>query len=170
MVQFSYVPMKRIECAMENKNAIEVLNDLIKINNDRIEGYEKAAENVGKADVMLKTLFYQISEESQEYKKELTDRVRALGGEPATSSTVPGKIYRTWMDVKVTFSGDDAKATLESCEFGEDAALKAYRQALDHNEEYPASVRHLIEDQMSMIKMSHDLIRNRRDEYKEVHH
>jgi uncharacterized protein (TIGR02284 family) len=155
---------------MENKVAIEVLNDLIKINNDRIAGYEKAAENVDKADVMLKTLFYQIAEESQEYKKELIDRVTALGGEPATSSTAPGKIYRGWMDVKATFSGDDAKAMLESCEFGEDAAQKAYKQALDRSEEYPASVRHLIEDQKNMLKMSHDLIRNRRDEYKEVHH
>lgn len=155
---------------MENKIAIEVLNDLVKINNDRIAGYEKAAENVEKNDVMLTTLFYQIAEESQEFKKELTDRVTALGGEPATSSTAPGKIYRVWMDVKVTFSGDDSTATLESCEYGEDAALKAYKQALDRSEEYPASVRHLIEDQKNMLKMSHDLIRNRRDEYKEVHH
>ena len=155
---------------MENQNAIDVLNDLIKINLDRIEGYEKAAENVGKADVMLKTLFYQIAEESQEYKKELADRVTALGGEPAESSTAPGKIYRAWMDVKATFSGDDAKAMLEACEYGEDAAQKAYKQALDRSEEYPASVRHLIEDQKNMLKMSHDLIRSRRDEYKEIHH
>jgi uncharacterized protein (TIGR02284 family) len=150
--------------------AIDVLNDLIKINNDRIAGYEKAAENIEKGDVMLKTLFYQIAEESQEFKKELTDRVTAIGGEPATSSTAPGKIYRVWMDVKATFSGDDTKATLESCEYGEDAALKAYKQALDKSEEYPASVRHLIEDQRNMLKMSHDLIRSRRDEYKAVHH
>jgi uncharacterized protein (TIGR02284 family) len=155
---------------MENKIAIEVLNDLIKINNDRIEGYEKAAENVDKSDVMLKTLFYQIAEESQEYKKELSDRVIALGGEPVSSSTAPGKIYRAWMDVKATFSGDDAKAMLEACEYGEDAAQKAYKQALDRSEEYPASVRHLIEDQKNMLKMSHDLIRSRRDEYKEIHH
>lgn len=155
---------------MENKIAIEVLNDLIKINNDRIAGYEKAAENVDKSDVMLKTLFYQVAEESHEYKKELTDRVVALGGEPATSSTAPGKIYRAWMDVKATFSGDDAKAMLEACEFGEDAAQKAYKTALDRSEEYPASVRHLIEDQKNMLKMSHDLIRSRRDEYKEIHH
>jgi uncharacterized protein (TIGR02284 family) len=155
---------------MENKIAIEVLNDLIKINNDRIQGYEKAAENVNKSDVMLKTLFYQVAEESQEYKKELTDRVVALGGEPATSSTAPCKIYHAWMNVKATFSGNDAKAMLEACEYGEDAAQKAYKQALDRSEEYPASVRHLIEDQKNMLKMSHDLIRSRRDEYKEVHH
>ncbi len=154
---------------MENTIAIDVLNDLIKINNDRIAGYEKAAENIETGDVMLKTLFYQIAEESQEFKKELVDRVSALGGEPATSSTAPGKIYRVWMDVKATFSGDDVKATLESCEYGEDAALKAYKQALEKSEDYPASVRHLIEDQKNMLKMSHDLIRNRRDEYKEVH-
>jgi uncharacterized protein (TIGR02284 family) len=155
---------------MENKTAIEVLNDLIKINNDRIAGYEKAAENVEKTDVMLKTLFYQTAEESQAYKKELTERVIALGGEPSTSSTAPGKIYRGWMDVKATFSGDDSKAMLEACEYGEDAAQKAYKQALERSEEYPASVRHLIEDQKNMLKMSHDLIRSKRDEYREVTH
>jgi hypothetical protein len=33
------------------------------------------------------------------------------------------------MDVKVSFSGNDRQAILESCEFGEDAAQKAYKDA-----------------------------------------
>jgi len=35
------------------------------------------------------------------------------------------------MDVKNTFTGDDRHSVLESCEGGEDAALKAYKDALD---------------------------------------
>src|SRR5688572_9003741 len=132
---------------MKNEKNIEVLNDLIKINNDRIEGYEKAAENVDQSEVMLKTLFYQLSEESQEFKRELTERVSALGGEPANDSTVPGKVYRLWMDIKSTFTGRDKKAILESCEFGEDAAQRAYKLALEDRDELPFSSVQLIEDQ-----------------------
>lgn len=153
---------------MDNKKAIDVLNDLIRINNDRIEGYEKASENIDQSDVMLKTLFYQIAEESRSFRRELTDRVESLGGEPARDTTASGKIYRVWMDVKVTFSGNDSKSTLNACEFGEDAALRAYRQALEESAKGSTSVRQLIEDQMGLLKMSHDLIRKRRDEFQEV--
>ena len=151
-----------------NEKTIEVLNDLIKINNDRIEGYENAAENIDPSEVMLKTLFYQIAEESQDFKSALASRALALGGEPASDSTIPGKIYRAWMDVKATFSGDDKKATLESCEFGEDAAQRAYKEALAASEDLPADIVQTIEEQRNLLKMSHDLIRNQRDEYKAV--
>ncbi len=36
----------------------EILNDLVKINNDRIEGYEKAIANLNDEDQDLKSLFY----------------------------------------------------------------------------------------------------------------
>lgn len=153
---------------MENKKIIEVLNDLIKINNDRIAGYEKAADNLEGSEVMLKTLFYQIAEESQQLKSDLILKVNTLGGDPATDSTVPGKIYRVWMDVKATFSGDDNKSTLEACEFGEDAAQRAYKDALEDSKDFPSSIRQLIEEQKNTMKMSHDLIRNQRDELKSV--
>lgn len=153
---------------MDNKEIIGVLNDLIRINNDRIEGYEKASENIDQTDVMLKTLFYQIAEESRSFRRELTERVESLGGEPARDTTASGKIYRVWMDVKVTFSGNDSRSTLNACEFGEDAAMRAYRQALDESVKAPAGIRQLIEDQMGLLKMSHDLVRKRRDEFEEV--
>ena len=40
-----------------SKEIIEVLNDLIKINNDRIEGYDKAIENAKTIDVGLQSIF-----------------------------------------------------------------------------------------------------------------
>jgi hypothetical protein len=41
----------------KNETAIEVLNDLIRINNDRIEGYEKAVNKTNETDVDLRTIF-----------------------------------------------------------------------------------------------------------------
>lgn len=149
-----------------NKEAVDNLNDLILINNDRINGYEKAASEIG--DVLeaaeIKSLFFQMSEESREYKDELIDAVTRLGGSPASDdTTVSGKIYRAWMDVKATFSGDDVLAALQSCEFGEDAALKAYQEVM--KEQNPSEVASLVETQYGSLKASHDRIKRYRDEY-----
>lgn len=153
---------------MENQNndIIEVLNDLIRINRDRIAGYEKAVENLEEGDAVLRTLFYQLSDESQKLKEELSQEVRSLGGEPAEDTTMSGKIYRAWMDVKDVFAGDDAKSALEACEYGEDAAQKAYAEAIEDSAQFPEHIQRLIRDQKDMLRLSHDLIRNKRDEYK----
>ena len=107
----------------------EVLNDLIKINNDRIAGYEKAITELPVADVDLKALFSGLIEQSQMLKDELQQHISAWKDRVDDETTASGKIYRAWMDVKQTFALDDRKAILESCEYGEDAAQKAYRQA-----------------------------------------
>lgn len=153
-----------------SKKIVEVLNDLIRINRDRIAGYEKAVENVEEGDAVLRTLFYQLSDESQKLKEELADTVRSYGGDPAEDTTMSGKIYRAWMEVKDTFSADDAKSALEASEYGEDAAQKAYAEALDDSKDFPDNVRRLIQDQKDMLRLSHDLIRNKRDDYEAATH
>lgn len=154
----------------DNENIIEILNDLIRINRDRIAGYKKAAEGIEEEDEGLESLFHQLADESQRIKEELTEAVIAQGGEPATDTTVSGKIYRAWMSVKDTFTGDDIKSTLEACEFGEDAAQKAYTEALKDSNELPNTLKLMIRDQKDLLKMSHDLIRNKRDQYQETEH
>jgi uncharacterized protein (TIGR02284 family) len=146
-----------------NDNLTEVLNDLIRINNDRITGYEKAAEEARNIDVDLRTVFTRMAEESRQYAAELTQEVVKLGGEPATGTTNSGKIYRVWMDVKATFTGSSRQAILENCEFGEDAAQKAYDSALKSDAEISADVRQLITNQKSSLKTSHDVIKKYRD-------
>ena len=151
-----------------NEKLTEVLNDLIRINNDRTTGYEKAAGEARSIDVDLQATFNKMANESRKYAAELTNEVQRLGGEPATGTTNSGKIYRVWMDVKATFSGKDRQAILESCEFGEDAAQKAYREALASDAEMSAETRKLITDQQSSLKTSHDIIKKYRDAQKAV--
>jgi uncharacterized protein (TIGR02284 family) len=146
-----------------NDNMIEVLNDLIRINNDRIVGYEKAADEAKNIDVDLKAIFSRMSEESRQYAAELTQEVVKLGGEPATGTTNSGKIYRAWMDIKATFTGNSRQAILENCEFGEDAAQKAYDSALKTDSELSTDVRQLIANQKSSLRTSHDVIKKYRD-------
>ncbi|HEY3404679.1 MAG TPA: PA2169 family four-helix-bundle protein [Ohtaekwangia sp.] len=151
-----------------DKKVVEILNDLIRINRDRAEGYEKAANAIEDSlyDAEIKTVFHQLAEESQTNKTELSSIVQQLGGEPATDTTASGKLYRVWMDVRNTFSGDDTLATLRSCEYGEDAAQKAYRDALEESIAWPSNVLDVINSQQKVLKASHDRIKRYRDEYK----
>lgn len=149
-----------------NEKLVEVLNDLIQINNDRVVGYEKAANETKSLDVDLQTIFHKMADDSRKYAAELTREVGKLGGEPTTGTTNNGKIYRVWMDVKATFTGHDRQAVLENCEFGEDAAQKAYRAALASDAEMSADVRQVITDQQASLKTAHDLIKKYRDAHK----
>jgi uncharacterized protein (TIGR02284 family) len=146
-----------------NENLTEVLNDLIRINNDRIEGYKRAVKESDDSDVDLKAIFSRMEDESRQYVSELTREVVKLGGEPAEGTTASGKIYRAWMDVKATFTGSDRAALLSSCEYGEDAAQKAYQEALTTDEALTTEVRQLIANQQASLKVSHDTIKKYRD-------
>ena len=145
-----------------NEKTAEVLNDLIQINNDRVRGYEKAADETKTKDVDLQAIFRQMAAESRSYVNDLSQYVNASGEEPATSTTTSGKIYRAWMDVKATFTGKDRKAILASCEFGEDAAQKAYKEALEDKDLTP-DVRATIENQKKTLRQAHDKIKSMRD-------
>ena len=145
-----------------NDKTSEILNDLIQINNDRVAGYEKAANETDIKDVDLRSLFSELAADSRRYANELGKYI-SITSEPAESTTFRGKIYRTWMDVKATFAGHDRKTILASCEFGEDAAQKAYDAALASDAKLPVEVRQLIMDQKTSLKKSHDRIKRMRD-------
>lgn len=137
----------------------EVINDLIQINNDRIRGYENAATQA--SDNNLRSLFKDMSAESEQCVQELRGLAVKEGGEPANGTTIRGKIYRAWMDLKAAFTGNDRKSLLASCEFGEDSLQRAYRSAL--KEPISASTRDLVEKQQRHLLQSHDRIRDLKD-------
>ncbi len=148
---------------MENEKVIGILNDLIRINNDRIVGYEKGIDELKDEDNDLKTLFNRYVSESSKYAQELTAEVTRLGGDAADGTTNSGKVYRVWMDLKAVVSGKDRKAVLSNCEFGEDAAQKAYDTALNTDIEFEASLRDLIVKQKATLKIGHDEVKRLRD-------
>jgi uncharacterized protein (TIGR02284 family) len=148
---------------MENEKVIDILNDLIRINNDRVEGYGKAIDELKDEDGDLKTLFQRYVSESRRYSEEMTAEVSRLGGDAANGTTNSGKVYRVWMDLKATIAGKDRKAILSNCEFGEDAAQKAYDTALNSDVEFEASLRDLIVRQKAGLKSGHDEVKRLRD-------
>ena len=148
-----------------NENTIEVLNDLIRINNDRVEGYNKAIDQSEKDHIDLINTFQKMIMQSNDYLSDLSSLVTKYGGTVSTDSTIMGKIYRTWMDIQITFSANDRKNILGECEFGEDAAQRAYKIAQNENN-ITEEARSLITVQKNALKSSHDLIKSWTDKEK----
>ncbi|SDQ98068.1 conserved hypothetical protein [Chryseobacterium soldanellicola] len=152
---------------MSHNACIEAMNDLIKINNDRIEGYEKAIEELQDGENSdLKSLFSEMISESRTYKSELERKIISYGGSTDGGTTTSGKLYRAWMDVRAAFSGGNRISVLSNCEAGEDAAQKAYKSAIE-DADVMEETKVLLRDQQQSLRSSHDKIKALRDNAKQ---
>jgi uncharacterized protein (TIGR02284 family) len=81
-----------------NEKLNEVLNDLVRINNDRITGYEKAADETKDIELDLKAIFHKMADESRKYVSKLNGEISKYGGEHVEGSCMDGcksNIYRS---------------------------------------------------------------------------
>lgn len=147
---------------MEIEKAIEAFNSLIVINNDRIEGYKTAEAEAQETD--LKMLFSDLRETSILNRKELVAEVMRLGGKPDEGTRVTGKFFRVWMDVKAAFTGNDRKAILDSCEYGEDVILETYKKVLiqDH-QDTNSKEQDMLNKHYALLKSDHEKVIQLRD-------
>ena len=147
-----------------NSKVVDALNNLVQINNDRIEGYERAAKETEDKD--LKDLFNQMASKSHMMKSQLSSEVIKRSGKPTESTTNSGKAFRVWMDFKAALTGKNRKAILSSCEFGEDAAQDTYEDVLKEGNELPTEIVDLISTQKSQLREDHDRVKTLRDSAK----
>ena len=147
---------------MENEKTIKALNELIEINNDRVEGYDTAAKETDASD--LKSLFTKLSTTSHKNLSDLRSEVNRIGGKPEEGTRVTGKFFRAWMDVKAALTGNDRGTILNSCEFGEDKALEAYEHVFEnHTDQLSAEQLEMIRKQQSALRADHDQVKALRD-------
>ncbi|RNI26525.1 PA2169 family four-helix-bundle protein [Rufibacter latericius] len=118
-----------------NSNVIKALNDLVETARDGQKGYETAAEAV--QDPRLKTEFHRFAQQRSTFLTELENTARQLGGSTQDTTTVEGvalqaagAVHRGWINLKSAIGANDSKAILSECENGDEAALKAYDNAL----------------------------------------
>jgi uncharacterized protein (TIGR02284 family) len=146
-----------------NRQTIEVLNDLIQISNDRIVGYEKAIRQTSPEDTDLRILYASMVAEGHRMKIALASEVQALGAEIEHGTSTSGKIYLAWMDVKAIFAGHNRQTVLANCESGEQAVQRAYRMALNHD--LPTHIRELLTRQQEALYSSMQEIRSTRNQW-----
>jgi uncharacterized protein (TIGR02284 family) len=138
------------------------LNSLIIINNDRYEGYKTAAEETKDGD--LQALFHRLSTQSKGYSSELLMHVPFTEDAPdKDETTLSGKLYRVWMDVKSAVTAQDRKGILASCEYGEDVALKTYETVLNNPGNISPALIALIRKQKDELEIQHNHIKSLRD-------
>jgi len=146
------------------EKSIEILNDLIEINNDRVAGFAHAAQELQEKDINLRTLFMKLRDESRSNVHELGSAIHKNGGEIEMGMSAGGAIHRMWLDVKSAFSGHDRKTVLEECERGEDAIKKAYQAALSAQSGLAPEFTGIVARQQQRIIEVHNQIKALRDD------
>ncbi|WCT10711.1 transaldolase [Mucilaginibacter jinjuensis] len=148
-----------------SENTMDVINDLIEINNDRVEGFEKAARDLEDHDSGLNMIFKKLANESRENATVLTEIAQNNGQAPVDGTSTSGVLHRAWLDVKSVFTGGDAKSILDECERGEDAIKDAYSTALSTEHEIGYELQAILQKQQMGIVAGHDLIKSLRNQY-----
>ena len=141
-------------------NTVGVLNSLIIINNDRIEGYKIASNETTETD--LKALFSNFIETSEQCRNELVVEVSKLGGTPNEYTILIGGFFLDLMDVKVALTANNRKAILDSCKYSERVALEKYKNVLIQE------VNDINLKEQNMLNNHYELLKSDYDKIKEL--
>ncbi|MGE8427651.1 MAG: PA2169 family four-helix-bundle protein [Sphingobacterium sp.] len=152
---------------MENNtiNDSTLISDLIRINNDRIAGYQKAVEIATQLHIKhLNNTFVEFMNQSEVFIEELKPYVAPQEDQSIGVTMISGKLFRIWMEIKSTISGNDERSLLCSCEQGEDAFTHTYKDVVDHEGwEISHDLLLLIEKQLGIQLEAHEYIKTLRD-------
>jgi uncharacterized protein (TIGR02284 family) len=119
---------------MYQTKIIDLLNKLVILNNERIEGYETASDKTDEQE--LHVSFGEFARTSQRCKSQLQGEIEKLGGISMAGTSIPGKFFRVWMEVKSTLTGKNRISVLQSCSFGENKAMKIYDRVQKNNHSF----------------------------------
>jgi uncharacterized protein (TIGR02284 family) len=148
---------------MENvkESTIDALTDILKLHNDRIEGYEMAINDTD--DIDLKALFGRYAEQSRTMVSDLGASIERAGGKIPDSTTFLGQIHKAWMELKSAITSNDRHSILDSVEQGEDAIIDAYKEAVKDDSHVFMSVRTTLLHQQDELMQAHNHIKVLRD-------
>ena len=147
----------------DSSATLGLLNDLLKINNDRIAGYQLALDQSANLERGLRDEFKNIVAEALEYKGQLAEKIKELNGGEKAGGTILGKIYRAWIDLRVAFSGNTQKSILSSCQYNEEIALHTYNAALNQGVYLSGDIKQLIAEQEEGLRRTHSLMKKYRE-------
>lgn len=137
----------------------ETLTSVIESLIDGQEGFQKAGDAL--KDPVLKRHFLQESLKRAEFRGDLETVLHQEGiHDIEESGSLSGTLRRTWGDLKAAMGASD-HSLLETAEQAEDAAKKAYADALDNI--LPLPIRQLLVTQYAHIQASHDYVKAARD-------
>jgi uncharacterized protein (TIGR02284 family) len=126
---------------------------------DSQKGFADIGEHL--KDETLKHYFLAESLKRANFRAELENELHRAGVHDVhETGTASGTVHRVWGDLKAKLGGGDHEL-LVTAEQGEDAAKKAYADALDRD--LPLPIRQLLVEQQTHVLTAHDFVRNHRD-------
>jgi uncharacterized protein (TIGR02284 family) len=141
------------------QNVEEAITSVIENLIDSQDGFQRIGEDL--KDETLKRYFLEESLNRARFRGDLETVLHQEGVHDITENgTVSGALHRTWADIKAALGGGD-HALLVTAEQGEDAAKKAYQEALE--KDLPLPIRQILSTQSAHIQASHDYVRAARD-------
>jgi len=149
----------------QNEDVLMALKDLIEICHTGHEGYTTAAESIESPE--YKALLNSFSSQRHSFEDELKQCVQRLGGQPESESAgglltdAAGALHRGWINIKSVVTGGKDHAILDECERGEDAAVAAYRKALEL--QLPTEVAETVRQQYESVLEAHNRIKGLRN-------
>lgn len=133
--------------SMEPKEAIEVMEHLLELCADGVEGYRHAAE--GMTDPALRRELHARSAEREEIVAVLTNALVELGHKPRHHGTVLGAAHRRWMDFLARAKHDPTLTLLDECARGEHDTIEAFVRAAGRP--LPAPVLDVVRTQLGRV-------------------
>ena len=140
-------------------DANELVKTVVQVLNDGHRGFADIGEHL--KDPQTKAFFMSESQTRGEFARQLQS---ASGLGEDAGGTAAGSVHRVWGDLKANLGGGD-HTLLETAEQGEDAAKKAYKEALEDTS-LISSVRAVLQQQHGHILSSHDKVKALRDSTK----
>jgi uncharacterized protein (TIGR02284 family) len=158
-----FYPFEKISF-MESKNETltEALKALIRINNERTDGYEKAIIECKGNFGDLRILFTEMADQSRAYSNELKTKVLELEGD-IQAGNADGSVSQIWNDVKWAYTGIDRDGILTSCAESEEEVQKAYDEVLQSEAEMGSATRQIIIAQKEALADSASRVKNARN-------
>ncbi len=136
------------------------IRNLISVLRDGEKGFVDIGEHLEHPE--HRSFFMEEARVRGSYANELERTVNVVGdADVHESGTAIGAVHRVWGDLKARLGGGD-HTLLDTAEQGEDAAKKAYQQALD-DAAVSDTVRALVAQQFEHVKRSHDQVKGFRD-------
>ncbi|WKL44224.1 PA2169 family four-helix-bundle protein [Flavobacterium sp. ZE23DGlu08] len=143
---------------MNKEKSIVVLNNLIEINNDRIQVYETATIVTEESD--LKNLFSEFQKTSEIFKSELVEEVQKMGGIPVDVIKKNNFFVKLWMNFKAKLVDKDREDILNTLEYKEFVAIKSYKETLTDNIDHlTVELLIILKSQQLLLTAHHDKVK-----------
>lgn len=141
-----------------NDSLVTVLNDLSKINNERMLCYHQTLGRIAHLDTDLKEMLSDMVIQAKTMQLQLAEMAKCRGLNPNNQVSISGRMHSIWIDLKVAFTGDTRNAVTKYCAYNEKVALQVYNAALSFAIDRDKALLELIKEHLVLLHATESAI------------